>query len=139
MNEGNAIATRYVCKVVFRWAFGYQKSCVFQSYGEKSLCSSPFSLSSAWIMHSSKHKPLSLPFIYFYFFKYSPKVFIEFVTILLLFYVLVFLPQGMWDLGSLMRDRTRNPRIGRWSVNHWTTRSPYLSLLKARFNKLNVQ
>ena len=26
------------------------------------------------------------------------KVFIEFVTILLLFYVLVFWPQGMWDL-----------------------------------------
>ena len=28
------------------------------------------------------------------------KVFIEFVTILLLFYVLVFWPQGMWDLSS---------------------------------------
>ena len=28
------------------------------------------------------------------------KVFIEFVTILLLFYVLVFWPRGMWDLSS---------------------------------------
>ena len=32
------------------------------------------------------------------------KVFIEFVTILLLFYVLVFWPRGMWDLSSLTRD-----------------------------------
>ena len=32
------------------------------------------------------------------------KVFIEFVTILLLFYVLGFGPRGMWDLSSLMRD-----------------------------------
>ena len=28
------------------------------------------------------------------------KVFIKFVTILLLFHVLVFWPQGMWDLSS---------------------------------------
>ena len=34
------------------------------------------------------------------------KVFIEFVTILLLFYVLVFWMQGKWDLSSLTRDRT---------------------------------
>ena len=32
------------------------------------------------------------------------KVFIEFVTILLLFYVLVFWPQDMWDLSFLTRD-----------------------------------
>ena len=32
------------------------------------------------------------------------KVFTEFVTILLLFYVLVFWPQGMWDLSSPTRD-----------------------------------
>ena len=32
------------------------------------------------------------------------KVFIEFVTILLLFCVLVFWPGGMWDLSSLLRD-----------------------------------
>ena len=34
------------------------------------------------------------------------KVFIEFMTILLLFYVLVFWPQGMWDLSSSTRDQT---------------------------------
>ena len=50
------------------------------------------------------------------------KVFIEFVTILLLFYVLVFWPQVMWDLSSRTRDQTRTPCIGRWSLNHWTTR-----------------
>ena len=32
------------------------------------------------------------------------KVFIEFVTVLLLFYVLVFWLRGMWDLSSLTRD-----------------------------------
>ena len=32
------------------------------------------------------------------------KVFIEFVTILLLFYVLVSWPQGMWNLDPLTRD-----------------------------------
>ena len=50
------------------------------------------------------------------------KVFIEFVTILLLFYVLVFWPRGMWDLSSLTRDWTRTPCIGRQILNHWTTR-----------------
>ena len=32
------------------------------------------------------------------------KVFIEFVTILLLIYVLVFWPRAMWDLSSPIRD-----------------------------------
>ena len=50
------------------------------------------------------------------------KVFIEFVTTLLLFYVLVFWPQGMWDLSSPTRDQTLTPCIGRPSLNHWTTR-----------------
>ena len=43
------------------------------------------------------------------------KVFIEFVTILFLFYVLVFQPQNMWDLSYLIRDRTGTPCIGRQS------------------------
>ena len=34
------------------------------------------------------------------------KVFIEFVPVLLLSYVLVFWPQGIWDLNSLTRDQT---------------------------------
>ena len=37
------------------------------------------------------------------------KVFTEFVTILLPFYVLVFWPQGMWDLSSPTRDQSHNP------------------------------
>ena len=44
------------------------------------------------------------------------------VTILLLFYVLVFWPRGMWDLSSLTRDWTRSRCIGRRSLNHWTAR-----------------
>ena len=50
------------------------------------------------------------------------KVFIVYVTLLLLFYVLVFWPQGMWDLSSLIRDQIHMPYIGRWSLNHWTSR-----------------
>ena len=52
------------------------------------------------------------------------KDFIEFVTILLLFYVLVFLVVRLfwWDLIFPTRDRTGTPCIGRQSLNHWTTR-----------------
>ena len=50
------------------------------------------------------------------------KVLTEFVTILLLLYVLVFWPPGTWDLSSLTGDQTRSPCIGRQSLNHWTTR-----------------
>ena len=50
------------------------------------------------------------------------KVFIEFVIILLLFYVLVFWPWGMWDLSSPTRNLICTPCIGRQSFNHWTTR-----------------
>ena len=50
------------------------------------------------------------------------KVFIEFVTILLLFYVLVLWLRGMWNLSSPTRDQTCIPCIGRRSVHHWTTR-----------------
>ena len=39
------------------------------------------------------------------------KVFIEFVTILFLFYVLVFRPWGMWDLTSLTRDHPTSPAL----------------------------
>ena len=59
------------------------------------------------------------------------RVFIEFVTILLLFHVLVFWLRGMWDLSSPTRDRTCTPCIGRRSLNHWTAREvPLLALLK---------
>ena len=47
-------------------------------------------------------------------FSFFFKAFIEFVTILLLlFHVLFFWPGGMWDLGYLSRDQTRTPCIGR--------------------------
>ena len=59
------------------------------------------------------------------------EVFIDFVTVLLLFYVLFlffFWLRGMWDLSSLTRDQTHTPCIGRQSLNHWPTRkSPMLS------------
>ena len=50
------------------------------------------------------------------------KVFIEFVTTLLLFYVLVFWLRGMWDLNFPTRDWTHTPCSGRWSLNQWTSR-----------------
>ena len=49
------------------------------------------------------------------------KVFIELVTTLFLFYVLVFWPQGMWDLNSPTWDGTHAPCFGRRSLNHWMT------------------
>ena len=54
--------------------------------------------------HFSLHNILGL----FFFFLWGPvfKVFMEFVTILFIFYVLgfYFCPQGVWDLSSLTRD-----------------------------------
>ena len=50
------------------------------------------------------------------------KVFIDFVTILPLFYVLFFWPRGIWDLSSLTRDQTRTPSTARRSPNHWTAK-----------------
>ena len=51
------------------------------------------------------------------------KGFIEFVTILLLFYVLVLWSQGMWDLSAPTRVGTHTVLCtGRRSLNHWTTR-----------------
>ena len=53
---------------------------------------------------------------------------IEFITILLLLYVHMYIHicffclRGMWDLSSLTRDQTCTSYIGRQSVNHWTTR-----------------
>ena len=51
------------------------------------------------------------------------EVFIEFVTILLLSYVLLFLARK--HVGSSLPNQGLNPStscIGRWSLNHWTTR-----------------
>ena len=56
------------------------------------------------------------------------KFFIEFVTALLLFYVLVFWLQGMQNRSSLIRDQTCTPCIGRRSFNHWKTLSTFIAL-----------
>ena len=50
------------------------------------------------------------------------KIFIEFVIILLLFYVFFSWPQGTWDLSCPTRDQTHTPYIARQNLNHWTTR-----------------
>ena len=51
------------------------------------------------------------------------KVFIEFVTVLFLFYVLIFWTWAMWDLSSPTRDGTFASCSGRRSLNHWTARA----------------
>ena len=53
-------------------------------------------------------------YLLFYLFLFSwtiLKVFIEFVTILLLLYVFVFWLRGTWDLSSLTRNRTHTPTL----------------------------
>lgn len=47
---------------------------------------------------------------------------IEFVTVLLLFYVWVSCPCVMWAICSQTRDGTHTPSIGRRSLNHWISR-----------------
>ena len=59
------------------------------------------------------------------------KVYIEFVTILLLSYVLLFWPQDMWDVSFAIPDQTCTPCNGRQSLNHWTARDVLLLLLNA--------
>ena len=55
----------------------------------------------------------------------------DFATVLLLFHVLVFWPQGIWGLSSLTRNlSTYTPYTGRQSLNHWTTKEvPTFSIL----------
>ena len=75
------------------------------------------------------------------------KVFIEFVTVSFVFYVLLFWPQGIWELSSSTKDRTHTPCVGRQSLSHWPTRgdpqkiksegrkthSAYLPILRCRW------
>ena len=59
-------------------------------------------------------------------------VFMEFATILLLFYLFIYLfiyfgTGVMWDLSSPTRDQTHILCIERQSLNHWTVREvPHL-------------
>ena len=76
---------------------------------------------------------LRILFIYLFWCRpFILKVFIDFVTILLLFYVLFcfaglffffffFCPRGMWNLGSPTRGRINIPYTGRQNLNHWTS------------------
>ena len=52
------------------------------------------------------------------------KVFIEFVTILLMLqhHVPIFWPRAMWDLTLPARDQTHTLCTGRGSLHHWPTR-----------------
>ena len=61
------------------------------------------------------------------------KIFIEFVTIFLLFYVLDFWPLGIWDLSSPSRNQTHILCIGRWTLNHRTARKVPLDILHRIF------
>ena len=66
---------------------------------------------------------MNIPIFLDFFFTWTiKKIFIEFVTILSLFYVLFFGMRSMWDLSFLTRGRTHTPCIGRQSLNYWTTR-----------------
>ena len=82
-----------------------------------------------WILYCLSHqgrKPqYSKIYLIFHFLKIFLKwaifkVFTEFITKLLLFSVLVFWPQGMWDLSSLTKDGAHTPCIRRWSISYWT-------------------
>ena len=73
------------------------------------------------------------------------KVFIEFVTTSLPFYVLVFWPRGMWDLSCPTRDWTRAPCIRRRSLATglpgrppWCLTLPYADSQLQPFPKLHV-
>ena len=57
-----------------------------------------------------------------FFFVFGPfLVFIEFLIVSLLFHVLIFWPQGMWDLSSPARIEPA-PHALEESLNHWTAR-----------------
>ena len=65
------------------------------------------------------------------------EVFIEFVSILLLFHIFIFGLQGMWDLSSRTRDRTHKSYIGKQILNHWATREVPLCTSHLSFSFLS--
>ena len=63
----------------------------------------------------------------FFFNVYHLKVFIEFVTILLLLYILVFWPRGLWDRSSPARNGTCIPASeGEALITRLPDKSPLL-------------
>ena len=100
------------------------------------MVSSLLPLTSHWPAHCficfSAHCLFSFLRLFFFLMWTIFKVFIAFITILLLFYVLIFWLRGMWDLNPPTRDRTRTHCIGRRSPNHWTAREVPSSLFKKK-------
>ena len=88
---------------------------------------------SLWISDGHFNPSIFQKIIFFFWWTIF-KVFLEFVTILLLFYVLVSWLSAVWDLRPLTGDWTCRPSIGRWSLNHWTTRNvPFYPFLSASY------
>ena len=67
------------------------------------------------------------------------KDFFEFVTILLLFYILVFWHQVMQDLSFPTRDQTHTPCIGKWSLNHWAAVTRVRALCSLQDRPINLR
>ena len=66
-------------------------------------------------------------FFFFFLMRAILKIFIEFVTMLLLLFMFCVLASRMWILSSPARDKTHTPCIRRWSLNHWTARESWQS------------
>ena len=65
----------------------------------------PNSPKEPWEKMTVGNELIDFSFFFFFFLMWAIfKDFIEFVTVLLLFHVLVFWPRGMWDLSSPTRD-----------------------------------
>ena len=76
----------------------------------------------ALMLHPS---PSELPFLFIFSPLFSfPSFFYvtDFVTVLLVFSVLIFWLWAMWDLTSPISDRTCTTCIAKQSLNHWTVR-----------------
>ena len=93
-----------------RCAISIKRQWVLAVFNSRPVDSSPI-----WVMQLQQD--MSYFFLSFFF-----KVFIECVTILVLFYVFIFWSQGMWDRSSPTRDQTCTPWSGRLNLNHCTTR-----------------
>ena len=64
------------------------------------------------------------------------KVFTEFVTILLLFYVFAFCLLGMWDLSFPTWDGTHTPGIGKQSLLSTGLPGTLLEFYRQKFNSV---
>ena len=65
------------------------------------------------------------------------KVFIEFVTISLLFYISVFRPGDIWDLSFPIRDGTLTPCVGGEGLHRWTVGKSHACRLERAFSEVD--